>query len=120
MEAHPRLVKVVRDNVGGLLDDSRVIYKPVENRSMLVAALRQKLIEEAVEYVVNPSIGELADVLEVIRALADFDLGIRFDRVQDEALDKRLDRGGFHDGVGMFVTSTASPRHEGEHAEGRT
>lgn len=71
-KGHPRLVKLVRDN----------------DRAQAIEALRFKLIEEAIEYLRNPSVGELADVLEIARALCDHDLQVPIQEVIDEATAK--------------------------------
>lgn len=140
MAERNRLVKLVRDDVGKWLEDPAIEYRPVP-REQHVALLREKLMEEATEYLLRPSVGELADVLEAVRALAtvDLELGgsleaagimglsgrdLEFlgDRglvlVAREAKLKRDERGGFIGGVGMYASSNASPRHEGEHGRG--
>lgn len=110
---HPRLVKLVRDGVGKFLGDTRVSYRPV-SRVDHHRLLKEKLMEEAVEYVLDPSLGELADVYETLRALAKFH-GTTIAGVVEEAAHKRAERGGFDEGTGMYATSTADARHEGEH-----
>ena len=65
------------------------------------AALREKLVEEAQEAREagdGDLIGELADVLEVVRALADAH-GLSLDQVEERRLAKREERGGFEDRV---------------------
>jgi len=113
------MVKIVRDGIAKFLGSSEVTYERASDEQ-LVEGLRKKLIEEAAEYVVNPSLGELADVIEVVKALAHYDLGLgptAFVKVLGEAGAKREERGGFDEGMAMFVCSTAPARHEGEHAE---
>lgn len=116
--SQPRLVKLIRDRMGELLSTSTVRYAPIPDRATRIRALRSKLVEESAEYLANPSLGELADVLEVVRALAEQDLdlgGGAVALVLAEAASKRRERGGFRDGVGMYVETTASARHEGGH-----
>lgn len=113
-DPRPRLVKLVRDRVPQFLTDGGVHYRRMP-REDHVRQLRAKLVEEALEYVLNPSLGELADVQEAVRALALVDLGLDASAVNREAHEKRTERGGFADGVGMYVTADAPPRHEGEH-----
>ena len=108
--ARPRLVKLVRDGVGALLGDSTVEYRPIEDREEGIRALRRKLVEEGVEYLETPTIGELADAYEVLVALAMYDLEVPFHEVQDEAERKRQERGGFDSLTGMYVQTTAPPR----------
>lgn len=114
-QTKPRLVKLVRDRIGQFLGDSVVSYEQVP-RSDLPELLRAKLIEECVEYLLDPSAGELADILEVLHGLAVHDLRVDFCDVEDEMEAKLAERGGFQDGVGMYVQTTASARHEGRHA----
>jgi predicted house-cleaning noncanonical NTP pyrophosphatase (MazG superfamily) len=65
------------------------------------AALRAKLLEEAREAQEAPDgrlASELADVLEVLRALAAA-YGMSWDEVVSEADRKRAERGGFDDRI---------------------
>jgi predicted house-cleaning noncanonical NTP pyrophosphatase (MazG superfamily) len=116
---HPRLVKLVRDYVGGLLPDSTVTYRKIDDRETLRSMLRAKLLEEMAEYLRNPSLGELADIHEAVRALCVVDLGCQLHELEEEAREKRIERGGFDGGMGMWVTTSAGPRHEGEHVQER-
>lgn len=112
-----RLVKLVRDRVAPFLDSPEAVFEPIEDEERLLDALDEKLIEEAVEYLKRPSVGELADVLETIRALAIRRHGCGLDAVVNEMLDKRHERGGFTEGMGLFVVGQPpTMRHEGEHA----
>lgn len=114
-----RLVKIVRDNVGQFLGTTEVVYEGAVMVDV-IEGLKKKLVEEAVEYVVNPSIGELADILEVVAGLAHYELGLGeggFGEVMAEMVSKREERGAFKKGIGMFVYTTAPSRHEGEHAK---
>lgn len=109
-----RLVKLVRDGVEKFLDgDSHVKYEPIEDDAQFVESLRKKLAGEAAEYLLNPSIEELADVQEVVEALATHDpalgdgrpLGgcggkLALHRAQKR---KRAERGGFDGRVGMYL-----------------
>lgn len=106
----PRLVKLVRDRVGQFLGDTTVSYDRVAEVDY-GRLLEDKLLEETVEYIRDPSLAELADVYEVVRALAEHrhhNLGT----VASEAAAKRQERGGFSQGVGMWVQTTAPARFE--------
>lgn len=115
MSQRRRLVKLVRDRVGQFIGSNQSVdYAPVpqdEHRRLL----RAKLAEECTEYLLSPSIGELADVYAAVKALANIDLGVPFKEIENEARAKERERGGFLSGTGMYVTTTAPPRHEGEH-----
>jgi predicted house-cleaning noncanonical NTP pyrophosphatase (MazG superfamily) len=77
----------------------------------LMLALKQKLVEEALEVLDAASgeelITELADVLEVIHGLTKA-LEVGVDRVEKERRDKKKRRGGFERGI--MLTKTATPR----------
>lgn len=74
----------------------------------LIAALRRKLVEEAYEARDAPSGGELvaeiADVLEVVRALA-LHLHLTPKELRAERAAKYAKRGGFRDGVMLKTTA---------------
>lgn len=102
------VVKLVRDRiaerVGG---DPRFHYKKLDGpfrHEQHVKLLRAKLMEEATEYLLDPSVGELADVLEVCEALARVDLGVSPIDVINAQREKREERGGFEDGTVMVAT----------------
>jgi predicted house-cleaning noncanonical NTP pyrophosphatase (MazG superfamily) len=122
---HPRLIKLVRDDVDKYLPTGSPVRYEALTREDHVRELRAKLVEEAIEYLLSPSVGELADIVEAVRALACVDLEIHpapqvaLEVVMDEADAKRADRGGFECGIGMWTISTAPPRHEGEHTPDR-
>jgi predicted house-cleaning noncanonical NTP pyrophosphatase (MazG superfamily) len=107
----PYIVKLVRDKIGDLLaGDNRVEYKPLPDgpgSDRHVELLRQKLVEEALEYAFSPSAKELSDVLEVVLALARVDLKIPREGLEAARVDKHVDRGGFDEAIAMYVTTTA-------------
>lgn len=107
-EGRPRLIKLIRDDMGrSLADGGRVVYRPIDDSELHVQLLRAKLIEEALEYLRTPEVEELADVLEVVDALTKLDLGVSMEDIVAAAVTKRLERGGFEKGIGMFITTTA-------------
>lgn len=111
----PYLVKLVRDRVGEFPGgDGAVEYRPEPDREVHVGLLRDKLIEEALEYFKNPSVGELADVLQAVYDLAQIDLDVDRAEVEGARIDKFNERGGFLEGVCMFVTTTAPAKPPAE------
>lgn len=95
-------IKLVRDHIGARLGgEGTITYAPVEDDAEHVALLRRKLIEEAVEYLTNPCVAELADVLEVVWSLARVDLRTNPSVVSARASTKRIERGGFDRGMVM-------------------
>lgn len=101
-----RLVKLVRDKIGSRLGSDTVQYAPMSDREYQ-CALRAKLLEEVGEYLLDPTIGELADVYEVVRALAKYRHGIDINTLLTMAESKRYSKGGLDERIGMYVTTTA-------------
>lgn len=95
--------KLVRDNIPELiaLDGKRVTFHAITSNSDFKMALKNKLVEEAMEFsnaMSNKDIlEELADVLEVIDTIQRvFD--IKPSALSDLAHNKRIKRGGFDKG----------------------
>ena len=59
--------------------------------------LKKKLLEEVHEFLAEPSVEELADIKEVLLALAD-SLGYIPEELEFVRMSKRNSRGGFDDG----------------------
>lgn len=102
----PYLLKLVRDNVEQSLEHPRheITYMPIKNRDEMIEWLRRKLGEECTEYLVKPGIGELADIVESVNALAGCVHGVGWMAVVHEVDRKREARGGFEAGIGMYAT----------------
>jgi len=101
------LVKLVRDQIGEMLPKSTIQYEAV-GVNVLRRELRRKLMEETTEYLLNPSVDELADILEVVYALAfhDLDLGLNgMVKVWAAQNRKQDERGGFNLGIGMYAVN---------------
>lgn len=104
-------IKLVRDHIGERLgNDGTITYEPIGDEATHVALLRRKLVEEAVEYLVDPSVGELADVLEAVWSLAAVDLRAPFEVIEARAKSKRVERGGFKRGMVMVGHHAADGR----------
>ncbi|HEY1641002.1 MAG TPA: nucleoside triphosphate pyrophosphohydrolase [Streptosporangiaceae bacterium] len=89
-----RIPEIIRDNGG---QPATRILSQEDFRAALIA----KLGEEAHEVSAAPAAdlpGELADVLEVLRALAGA-AGLTWAELTDEAARKRAERGGFRDRI---------------------
>jgi len=87
--------KLIRDKIPEIIEADGKTYKVhVADQEAYKTALKAKLLEESREFLSEPSLEELADVLEIIDAIKkafDFDeADLR--RVKDE---KRNLRGGF-------------------------
>ena len=93
-----RVGKLIRDNLPAMMraDGLRVFEHRLDDAAY-GRALREKLLEEAGEAARATSaelVAELADVVEVARALA-MAHGLRWDDVEAVRLEKRAQRGGF-------------------------
>lgn len=97
----PYLIQLVRDRVDEHLGDpGRVAYIPLDEATF-IKLLQRKLADEAVEYLVDPTLEELGDVYEVMRGLAEHRHG-GMEAVIAEADRKRAERGGYDRALGMF------------------
>ena len=90
--------KLVRDGIPRIIEagGGQPVTRVLDQAGYL-AALRAKLMEEAGEAQAAPDgqlRSELADVLEVLRALAAA-YGMSWEDVEAEAVNKRDERGGF-------------------------
>lgn len=95
-------VKLVRDRIGERLGgDGTVTYEPVGDRETHVKFLRRKLVEEVFEYIDEPSVSELADVLEAVMALAR--KAHPSEDIFAVAAHKNHERGSFQRGVLMVA-----------------
>ena len=97
-----RVHKLIRDRLPAIMrEQGLAVFERRLDDSEYRAALREKLLEEALEArdaVDDDLIGELADVLEVLRALAQAH-GSSLEAVEQRRLAKRDERGGFDDRV---------------------
>ena len=87
--------KLVRDSIPEIIMQSgkRPVYSILSDEAYL-AKLDEKLNEELAEYQESKSMEELADLLEVIRAVA-VARGSSMDEVESIRRDKAAKRGGF-------------------------
>lgn len=87
--------KLVRDRIPELIErQGKAPILRVLEGDEYVACLRQKLREEADEYLASGQLEELADLLEVILALLQVE-GLTFRELNRLRLRKRTERGGF-------------------------
>jgi predicted house-cleaning noncanonical NTP pyrophosphatase (MazG superfamily) len=95
--------KLVRDKIPSLLKDAGKdpVIKILKNEKLL-DALNEKLVEEHSEYIDGNRIEELADMIEVILAIAK-QRGLNEDELMKIVAGKRESRGGFS--RGYFYTN---------------
>ena len=91
--------KLVRDKVPEIIAAKGEPYKMhIATRDEYIAKLKDKLIEEAKEFNDSSTPEELADLLEVIYALA-FTIDITRDDLEHLRHKKMIDKGGFSKGI---------------------
>lgn len=94
--------KLIRDRLPAMMRaQGLAVFERRLDDGEFLDALKDKLLEEAAEVRAAPPAeiaGELADVLEVARALAEVH-GIAWDEVEARRIAKRAERGGFDERV---------------------
>ena len=98
-----RVQKLIRDRLPAIMRAQGLqVFDRRLNDAEFIAALKDKLLEEAQEVGAATSladlIDELADVMEVIAALADAS-GVPLQAVEERRQAKRTERGGFAERV---------------------
>ena len=98
-----RVQKLIRDRLPAIMRAQGLqVFDRRLNDAEFIAALKDKLVEEAQEVGAATSqvdlIDELADVMEVIAALADAS-GVPLQAVEERRQAKRAERGGFAERV---------------------
>ncbi len=85
--------KLIRDLVPDLYGDQPGAHRTLDDTEF-EAALREKLQEEVAEYLASGEVMELADILEVVYALARLD-GVTESQLDYFRAEKAQKRGGF-------------------------
>lgn len=93
--------KLVRDKIPGIIiqHGKTPVFRRVEDRDELARLLVAKLREEVDEYCDSSDAAELADILEVIKALSVVVHGMTPGDVERIRAEKEADRGGFKEGL---------------------
>ena len=104
-----RYDKLVRDGVPAAIEASGDTYS-VHRASdeEFLNKLREKLQEEVNEFSIQPSINELADILEVLYALAE-QMGASASTLDGARVDKARRLGSFRDRIILEEASTPAP-----------
>ena len=91
--------KIVRDRIPEIIesDSKQCVTKQVSGREKL-QYLYKKLVEETNELSESSSIEELADVQEVVYAIAN-ELGVSLNEIECTRRQKAEERGGFEKGI---------------------
>jgi len=105
MDSSKRVGKLVRDRIPQIIESSGGRPQTeILGEDAFLSALHAKLDEEALEVHEASSqdlTEELADVLEVLHALAEAN-GISWHEVEERNLSKARDRGGFTDRIWLW------------------
>ncbi len=102
--------KLVRDNIPNIIEKSgeTPLYITLDDKEFALE-LRKKLSEEVQEFLENNAAEELADILEVVYALADLQ-GHRPEQLEALRQQKRQMRGGFENRY--FLLSKSDPEDQ--------
>ncbi|MBR6669961.1 MAG: nucleoside triphosphate pyrophosphohydrolase [Ruminococcus sp.] len=91
--------KLVRDRIPEIIEKSgKTAYYRILNNEEYIEELDRKLNEECAEYKEDKSIEELADMLEVIYAIAQA-RGYSIEELEQVRAEKAEKRGGFTDRI---------------------
>ncbi|MBI9047649.1 MAG: nucleoside triphosphate pyrophosphohydrolase [Anaerolineaceae bacterium] len=93
MEKHYN--KLIRDRIPEIIEATGKEYtvRTLDEEEYL-KALQEKLQEELNEYFESNEVEELADILEIIHAILDYQ-GMRFEELEEMRVKKQEKRGGF-------------------------
>lgn len=87
--------KLVRDKIPEIIEAAgKICVTHTLTNKEYIAALETKLNEEVAEYQADKNLEEMADVLEVLRALC-VARGYTLDELEEMRVKKANDRGGF-------------------------
>jgi len=93
-------MKLVRDYIPEIIEEDGkwCLTRRVHGIDEHMTMLKEKIYEEAQEFIENPSYEEAADMLEVIKTFCYLN-NLEFEAVDEFAQSKREERGGFSRGV---------------------
>tara|TARA_E500000305_G_C3977903_1_gene215300 strand:+ start:702 stop:1004 length:303 start_codon:yes stop_codon:yes gene_type:complete len=93
-------MKLVRDCIPEIIEEDGkwCLTRTVHGVDEHMVMLKEKIIEEAQEFIENPSYEEAADMIEVIKAFC-YLSDLEFDVAVSTAENKQEERGGFHNGI---------------------
>lgn len=98
--------KLVRDKIPDIISSRGEVaeIRTLDDDHEFLNELCKKIIEEAHEVAANPSVDELADVLEVVRATGKR-LGYSMQDIENARVKKAEARGGFDERIYLMSTS---------------
>jgi predicted house-cleaning noncanonical NTP pyrophosphatase (MazG superfamily) len=96
--------KVIRDNIPEIIEKSGMKYEIKElNNDQYLEGLKEKLEEELKEFKEEEDIEELADILEVIYAIARLK-GVSREQLEEIRKKKEETNGGFNQNLYLIKT----------------
>ena len=100
--------KLVRDNIPDISkENGQIPQTRILNDAEYASELRRKLQEEVQEYLSSNDIEELADVMKVIEALAEYQ-GCSFDELMKVKQKKRSKNGAFRQRIYLMSVEDRS------------
>lgn len=91
--------KLVRDKIPEIIENTgKTAYCHILTEEEYLSELDKKLNEECAEYQADKSLEELADMLEVIYAIAEA-RGYSLEELENVRAEKAIKRGGFKDRI---------------------
>jgi len=93
-------MKLVRDHIPEIIEEDGkwCLTRKVHGSDEHMVMLKEKIAEEAQEFIENPSYEEAADMVEVIKAFCHLN-NLEWDAVLDRADNKQETHGGFYNGI---------------------
>lgn len=94
--------KLIRDKIPEIIkEDDKEFEIDIMDDQEYKEYLQDKLLEEAEEYVESDEIEELADVLEVIKSIAEYE-GVKFETIEEIRKKKAERRGRFKEKIRLL------------------
>jgi predicted house-cleaning noncanonical NTP pyrophosphatase (MazG superfamily) len=88
--------KLIRDRIPQILDEKGIEYKThIAKNKEFKKKLHEKLLEEVNEFLKNPSVEEMADILEVLDSLKKY-YKFDVDRIRYQMESKKVNKGSFN------------------------
>ncbi len=96
--------KLVRDKIPAIIEaNGEVPNVRILSNEEWTLALRTKIQEEVREYLENPCLEEMADILEVLHGLLSAS-DRTWEQLETARVTKRMERGGFDDRLWLIST----------------
>jgi predicted house-cleaning noncanonical NTP pyrophosphatase (MazG superfamily) len=94
------LIKLVRDNIPEIIEEDGkwCLTRTVHGVDEHMVMLKEKIVEEAQEFIENPSYEEAADMIEVVKTFCHLN-DLEWDAVLGAAVHKEETHGSFCNGI---------------------